>query len=232
MGNKRLIVAIIIVILLIVALIGGYLYLQNSTKQAKILQEEATQLAQLDITKEDINMQTKTTGKYAIVEETVKNYINDVKNMYNEMNNYCNDEAISQILSAENIQADDEELTVVEQKVNEYASKLEEYRTKAETITDENTIMQKINEKNLSDYYVEIYRSIMLNEAVQANLSSTKTLIEEAQEEAWAKIEGLEEVVEFLVENTRYWDIEDGKIQFTNVNKLTQYYQLLNGTVE
>lgn len=230
MGNKKLIIAIIVVILLIVGIISGYFYLQNNTKQARVLQEEATKLAQTDITTEEIDMEIKTKGKYAVVEEAMKNYLNDARNTYLEIKNYCNDEEISKILSPENIEADETELSVVKQKVDEYANKLEECKNKINGISEEDIIMQVIEEKKLSNYYKEIYINVMLSDETQQNLLKAKELSEEAQEDAWVKIEGLEEVVEFLADNTKYWEINDGKIQFTNVNKLTKYYELLNAS--
>lgn len=228
MGNKRLIIAIIIVILLIAGIIGGYFYLQNSTKQAQILQEESKKLAETDLTEEEIDMQIKTSGKYAIVEETMKNYLNDVRDTYLEIKDYCDDEAIAEILSPENIEADAEELTVVKQKVDEHASKLDEYKNKMNTLVEEDNIMQAIESKDLRNYYIDIYKNVMMNEATQANLTTAKTAADEAQEEAWQKIDGLEDVVEFLADNTKYWEVSEGRIQFTNVNKLTEYYSLLN----
>lgn len=228
MGNKRLIFAIIIVILLIAGLIGGYLYLQNSREQASILQEELTNIVEMNLSENDIDMTIKTTGKYGVVEETIKNYLNDVKNTYNSVENYCNDDELSQILSTENIEADDENLSVVKQKVEEYSTKLDEYKEEINLIDDESNITKAIENKNLSDYYDNIYKNVMLSDAMKQNLESIKTKAEEAQEEAWTKLDGLNNTVDFLEENTKYWEISDGKIQFTNVNKLAEYYNLLN----
>ena len=33
---------------------------------------------------------------------------------------------------------------------------------------------------------------------------------------------------QFLKENEKYWTIKEDKIQFNNVNKMTEYYGLLN----
>lgn len=231
MGNKKLVIAIIVVIILIAGLIGGYFYLQKSTEQAKVLQEEATKLSQTDLKKEEIDMEIKSTGKYAIVEETMKNYLNDIRNLYLELENTCNDDAVSQIISAENIEADPEELTVVKEKIEEYSQQIDDNQSKLDSALNEENIMNAIEEKNLRNYYNDIYENVMLDERTQENLKSVKESIKDDQDEIWAKIDALNEVADFLVENTRYWEISDGKIQFTNVNKLTEYYELLNGTM-
>ena len=228
MGNKKLIIAIIVVVLLIAGIVGGYLYLQNGSKQAEILQEEAKKIAETDILKDEIDMQIKAGGQYGKVEETVKNYLNDVRNTYLEVKSYCNDEEISKILSAENIKQDSKELSVVNEKIDNLSQKLEDIKAKTEKIADENNILDAIKEKNLKSNYVDVYKNIMLNETIQAKLTQAKQEIEQEIEQAWKKIENLEQTVNFLKDNAKYWNLNGDKIQFTNVNKLAEYYELLN----
>lgn len=229
MGNGKLIVAIIIVLLLIGGLVGGFLFMQNNSKQASILQEEMTKLAESDFLNEEIDITIKSSGDYGKVEEAVKEYLNDVKKSYNDLKNFGNDEDISLILSSENISADAKKLTVVEQKVDEYKKKLEQLTAKIKDITDEETIEKYIEDKDVKSNYVDVYKNIMLNEAVQTKLKSVQQKAENEELKAEEKLEGIEKVVKFLKTNEKYWEVNDGKLQFNNVNKLGEYYQLLNG---
>jgi hypothetical protein len=225
---KRYIFAILVVIILIAGVIGGFIYIQKSNEQVAVLQKEATALAEKDITSEDIDMEIKTTGKYAIVEQTMKEYLNNARSIYVEVTDYCNDDAITNILSTENIEQDETGLTVVEEKLEEYNDNLDKKMNEFETIVTEQNIKNAIKEKGLRSYYNDIYENVMLSDAVTQNLENAKLGIMSAQEKAQEKLEGLSDVVDFLKENTKYWNLEDGKIQFTNINKLTQYYELLN----
>ncbi|MBR3249968.1 MAG: hypothetical protein IKF83_04695 [Clostridia bacterium] len=229
MGNGKLIVAIIIVLLLIGGLVGGFLYMQNNSKQAGILQEEMTKLAESDFLNEEIDMNIKSGGDYGKVEEAVKEYLNGVKTTYNDLKTFCNNEDVTKILSPENISADEAELTVVQQKVDEYNQKLTQLTNSVASIASEDEILKTIESKEVRDNYIDVYKNIMLNEAVQAKLTSIQQKAENEQLKAKEKIEGLEKVVEFLQKNSKYWEVNDGKLQFTNVNKLGEYYQLLNG---
>lgn len=229
MGNGKLIVAIIIVLFLIGGLVGGFLFMQNNSKQASILQEEMTKLAESDFLNEEIDITIKSSGDYGKVEEAVKDYLNDVKKSYNDLKNFGNDEDISLILSSENISADAKKLTVVEQKVDEYKKKLEQLTAKIKDITDEQTIEKYIEDKDVKSNYVDVYKNIMLNEAVQTKLKSVQQKAENEELKAEEKLEGIEKVVKFLKTNEKYWEVNDGKLQFNNVNKLGEYYQLLNG---
>lgn len=230
MGNAKLIIAILIVLGLIGGLVGGFWYMQRNTKQATILQEEMTKLAEANFLEDEIDMEIKTFGNYGKVEETVKEYLNNIKTTYNELKNFGGNTDVTSILSAENIEADEKELTVVEQKVNEYKQKLEELLKKVEDISSEVTIVKAIQDKGVKNNYIEVYKNIMLNEAVEANLKNAEEKIDDVKLKAEEKIEGIEKVVEFLKKNEKYWEVKDGKLQFNNVNKLGEYYQLLNGT--
>ena len=226
---KKYIIAIIIVLLLIGALVGGFLYMRNNSLQAAKLQEEMKNLAESDFLNEEIDMTIKTKGDYGKVEEAVKEYLSDVKNTYNGLKDFGSNTEISTILSAENISADPDGLTVVQQKVDEYKQKLNELKTKTATIASEDAILEAIEDKEVKDNYIDVYKSIMLSEAVEAQLKSVEQKAEAELETAEEKLVGLEKVVEFLKVNSKYWDVDEGRLQFTNVNKLGEYYQLLNG---
>lgn len=230
MGTKRLIFAIIVVILLIGGVIGGYYYLQNSSSQAAVLQEEMGEVVKLDIINDEIDTKPKAFGNYGKVEESVKQYLVDVKNTYTSMKDFCNEEQIEQVLSAENINGDPVELLVVKQKIDDKKKELKDLINKTENMRDNDQIMEAIKEKNLKDYYLDVYKNIMENEAMQANLKAVEDKTKDEQEEAEQRLEGLEDAAEFLQKNTKYWEVNDGKIQFTNTNKLAEYLEVLNGT--
>ena len=230
MGTKRLIFAIIVVILLIGGVIGGYYYLQNSSSQAAVLQEEMEALVKLDILNDEIDTKTKAFGNYWKVEEAVKQYLIEVKNTYTSMRDFCNEEQSSQVLSAENINGDPVELLVVKHKIEDKNQELKDLINKTENLRDNDQIMKTIKEKNLKDYYIDVYKNIMENEAMQANLELAEDKIKDEQEEAEQRLEGLEDAVDFLAKNTKYWEINEGRIQFTNTNKLAEYLEVLNGS--
>lgn len=230
MGTKRLIFAIIVVILLIGGVIGGYYYLQNSSSQAAVLQEEMEALVKLDILNDEIDTKTKAFGNYGKVEEAVKQYLTEVKNTYTSMRDFCNEEQSSQVLSAENINGDPVELLVVKHKIEDKNQELKDLINKTENLRDNDQIMKTIKEKNLKDYYIDVYKNIMENEAMQANLELAEDKIKDEQEEAEQRLEGLEDAVDFLAKNTKYWEINEGRIQFTNTNKLAEYLEVLNGS--
>ena len=229
MGTKRLIFAIIVVILLIGGLIGGYYYIQNESQQAEVLQKEMAKVLETDIINEELDMSIKSKQNYAKVEETVKNYLNDAKKTFISMKNFCNEEQAFSILSAENINADPTDLLVVKQKIEEKKQELNNLISKTENLTNSSSIDKAIEDKNVKENYVEVYKNIMSNESMQQILSDIKEKTVDEQEEAEERLKSLENSVDFLAKNSKYWEINDGKIQFTNTNKLAEYLEVLNG---
>ena len=230
MGTKRLVFAIIVVILLIAGVIGGYYYILNGSRQATVLQEEMAKVIEKDLLDEEIDMQIKSLGNYGKVETAVKEYLNDVRNTFYSMQTFCNAEQVEQILSATNIEQDSEELSVVKTKVDEKKQELEDLINKTQNIRDNDTILKALEGKNIKENYIDVFKNIMQDEAVQTKLLAVEEKTKDEYEEAEQRLEGIEDAVEFLEKNTKYWEVNEGKIQFTNTNKLAEYLEVLNGT--
>lgn len=229
MGNAKLIFAIIVVLGLIIGIIFGFLYMQDNSKQASVLQQEISSLLEKDFINSEIDMTIKSKRNYAKVEKAVKDYLSDVKSLYTQAQKFCDDSEISNIISAENIEADDKELSVLSQKIEEYKNGFEELKNSSKGITNELIIIEKIEATGVKQNYVDVYKDIMDNESMKSKLENAQSQIEKELEKTEKQVDGLDKIVRFLKSNSKYWEINDGKLQFTNVNKLTEYYQLLNG---
>ena len=229
MGNTKLIFAIIVVLGLIIGIIFGFLYMQDNSKQASVLQQEISSLLEKDFINSEIDMTIKSKRNYAKVEKAVKDYLSDVKSLYAQAQKFCDDSEISNIISAENIEADDKELTVLSQKIEEYKNEFEELKNSSKGITNELIILEKIEATGVKQNYVDVYKDIMDNESMKSKLENAQSQIEKELEKTEKQVDGLDKIVRFLKFNSKYWEINDGRLQFTNVNKLTEYYQLLNG---
>ena len=72
----------------------------------------------------------------------------------------------------------------------------------------------------------------MLGDAMQKKYSSLAEKIKNEKATLFEKISRLEKIEEFLIENEKNWTIKDDKIQFTNLTKMTEYYNLLNKLVD
>ena len=228
MKNKKvLIIVAIIAVIVIVAGIFVY-FVKNNAKQLETLSNEAEKLSKIDLLNEDIDMEIKTKGKYAIVEETMKNYLNDTKVTMNELIKLCNDSDLEGILSSDNISKDAPDFVQTKEKLSTFKTQINTYIEKCDNLLNKENIENAINDKGVNDYYKELYKKLMLDEETSNGLDKTREELKDSAKEVNEVIEGLQKVIDFLVENKADWNVSDGKIQFTNATKLREYYNILS----
>ena len=233
MENKRTIIGIIIVVILIILLIAiSYLYNDFNTKQLNLLTEETNNLLEKDITKEEINLDIQTKQNYAVVEKSIKEYMMKLKNIYLEVNEINTQINPNNIFSASNIE--DKDFTEINNIIEEYRNKSKECISEyQDLIKDENIIKYIENEKITfrKDYYTNLFKTTMLSDVMKEEYRLIQTDIENEKDEIYSKTSVLERIKKYLEDNDDYWTIKDGKIQFANINRMTEYYNLLNELV-
>ena len=230
MENKKTIIGIIIVVILIIALIVvSYLYSNFNTTQLNILTDETNSIIKTDILTDGINSEIKTQRNYAIVENAIKEYLIKLKNIYaniEELNNQINP---NDIFSAQNME--DETFETIDTIIADYREKGENSLTEYQELVEEENILNYMKEKNITlrtDYYLNLYNTVMLSDGMKEKYKTMESQIQSKKYELNYKLDKLEEIKEFLEENQRYWSIQNDKIQFSNINKMTEYYNLLN----
>ena len=230
MENKKVIIAIVIVVILIIGIVGGTFIFGNFNKeQMKLLTEESNKILQSDISKDNIDFDIKTQKNYAIVEKSIKEYIFDLKNIYVEMEELNNGINPNNIFTAQNMQ--DKDLNEVEDMINEYKEKSQNCISELEGMLTEEKISENIIKNNFSsrkDYYTGLYNTVMLSDVMKKQYNSLEEKVKDEKSKLYDKINKIEKIKEFLDKNKDAWTIKDDKIQFTNLNRMTEYYNLLN----
>lgn len=230
MENKKTIIAIIIVLILIVGLVGiTYIFTDFSTKQTKLLTEESNKILKSDISKDNIDFDIKTEKNYAIVEKAIKEYISDLKNIYVEMEEMNTGINPNNIFSARNMQ--DKDLKEIDDIINEYKEKSQNCISELEEMITEEKISENISKKDISprnEYYTDLYNTVMLSDVMKNQYRSLEEKVKDEKSKLYDKLNKIDKIKKFLEENTDSWTIKEDKIQFTNLNKMTEYYNLLN----
>lgn len=230
MENKKIIIGIIIICILITLLIGGtYYYIKNNEKQTQILTQESEKILQMNLATDEIDNEIKTTGKYAIVEETLKKYLTDLKKLYTEVEEINNQINPNEILSAKYVE--DKEFSDVEKMIEEYQTQNKQILTKYKEMIKEEVMLKEIQDKITGfnrNYYISLYETVITNEVFRQELDMLQSQIEKQKEKNEVLLSGISDIKDFLKENIEYLKIKDGKIQITNVKKMTEYYNLLN----
>ena len=234
MEHKKTKIAIIIVIILIVAFIAvSYVFSQFNLKQVNLLTEEANKLLKSDLVEDVIDFDIKTDKDYAKVEKTIKEYVSKIRNIYVEMEEMVSSINPNSIFSAQNM--NDDELKGIDNIIKEYKDKCQNLIKEYEELITENKILEAINNVDISarkDYYINLYKEIMLSESMQIQYTKLQDEIKNEKGNLYEKINKIEKTKEFLIEYKDSWTIKDNKIQFNSLNRMTEYYNLINQIID
>lgn len=229
---KKAIIGVIIAIVLVIV-VGIGILVVNDFRQEDILRQEMlefenlTRAENIDLNQIDQRIrELKTTGDYGVLEKAMKDYLADVVNTSIDIANVLNDEKIINALTPENYEADGPDFVQTKQFLEEAKSKIEENKTKVlELLTNEGA-MSYIENKNLDQYYIDLYKEIVLSEdtAIEENTNELESSLNEA-----IRILDIEtQVINFLSENKNGWNIQDENIVFNSETLQNQYNEYLS----
>ena len=227
MGNKKIIIAIIIVVILIIGLIvTSFLYNKFNNEQLNTLTEESNKLLQMDLATEEIDEQIKTEKDFGEVEKAIKEYLQELKNIYVEIEKLNEEIDVEEIFSAQNIE--DQNFDDVDAIINDYREKSKSYVSLYDELITETKIAENIDKRNLKPYYVDLYNTVMLGDVMKNQYTTLGNDIEDCKDKIYDKLNVMGNIKDFLVKRENYWSIKEGKIIFTNTNVMTEYYNLIN----
>lgn len=234
MENKKMTIAIIILIILIIAIVGfNFAFSEFNNKQTNILTEETNKILQSDITKENIDFNIKTERNYAVVEKAIKEYISELKNIYKEISEIDENINPNNIFSAQNMH--DKELKAIDEIITDYNDKIQEITDELEDLLKEDKIKENITKREISqrkEYYINLYNTIMFSDVMKTQYRNLESEIKTEKSKLTDKVKQIEKTNEFLKKNSDSWTIKNDKIQFTNLIRMTEYYNLLNKLAE
>lgn len=234
MENKKMTIAIIILIILIIAIVGfNFAFSEFNNKQTNILTEETNKILQSDITKENIDFNIKAERNYAVVEKAIKEYISELKNIYKEISEIDENINPNNIFSAQNMQ--DKELKAIDEIITDYNDKIQETTDELEDLLKEDKIKENITKREISqrkEYYINLYNTIMFSDVMKTQYRNLESEIKTEKSKLTDKVKQIEKINEFLKKNSDSWTIKNDKIQFTNLIRMTEYYNLLNKLAE
>ena len=227
-GMKK---TIIIVALILVALIGVIVFVAvKELQEEDILKQEIVNYSNKDLLTDDYKIEVKTTGDRAYVEEAVKKYYKNLSDNVKSINNYLNDENLISILSIESLKEDNPNFTKSHQLINTTKRNLSKAFENISNLCEEETIKNLIDKEKLSDseYYYDLYLSLMYTEKDLEKLSKTKEEMEVISNNLNLFLDKVDEILTFLETNNTNIEYSNENIIFANNNLLNQYNTLLN----
>ena len=229
---KKAIIGVIIAIVL-VAVVGIGILVVKDFKQEDTLRQEMlefenlTRAENIDFDKIDQKIrEIKTTGDYGVLEKAMKDYLADVVNVTVSIADILNDERIINALTPENYVEDGPDFVQTKQFLEEAKEKMEQYKTEVLKLLSNEGAMSYIENKNLDDYYIDLYKEIALSE--DTAIEEDNAELEASLDEAMSVIDTESQVINFLAENKSGWEIQGENIVFNSEALQNQYDELVS----
>lgn len=227
MSNKKKFFIIFLFILLDAFLLVGYLVIRDKTN-LNDLNKEINEINKLDITKDKYNRRIKTSGEYALVEKTIKNYLNDYSEGVQEVKSTMNDSKLTKVLSFDNYSTDGFEFV----ESFKYLNTTKEYFNKeidSLIKKSDKKYMEKYIDKKISDkYFNNLCNELMVTEERVKSFEETKKTLEEIKTKVNKIIDTSTEILNLLKDNKDDCVLEDGQIKFKSKPVFDKYNELVN----
>ena len=229
---KKTVIWIFIAILLVI-IVGIGILVVKDFKQEDILRQEMlefenlTRAENIDLDQIDQRIrELKTTGDYGVLEKAMKEYLSDVVNVSVNISNILNDEKIVNALTPENYTEDGPDFVETKQFLEQSKNNLEKYKNEVLELLTNEKAMSYIENKNLDEYYIDLYKEIALSE--DTALDENNKEIEESLNEATQVLDIETQVINFLSENKGKWEIQGENIVFSNESLSNQYNEYIS----
>ncbi len=229
---KKTVIWIVIAILLVI-IVGIGILVFKDFKQEDILRQEMlefenlTRAENIDLDQIDQRIrELKTTGDYGVLEKAMKEYLSDVVNVSVNISNILNDEKIVNALTPENYTEDGPDFVETKQFLEQSKNNLEKYKNEVLELLTNEKAMSYIENKNLDEYYIDLYKEIALSE--DTALDENNKEIEESLNEATQVLDIETQVINFLSENKGKWEIQGENIVFSDESLSDQYNEYIS----
>ena len=229
---KKAIIGVVIAIVL-VAVVGIGVLVVNDFRQEDVLRQEMlefenlTRAENIDLDQIDQRIrELKTTGDYGVLEKAMKDYLADVVNTSVSIANIINDERIVNALTPENYTEDGPDFVQTKQFLEQAKSDIEQYKTEVLTLLTNEGAMSYIEDKNLDQYYIDLYKEIALSEDTAIEESNAE--LESSLDEAMKILDVETQVINFLSENKDGWEIQGENIVFSSEELQNQYNEYIS----
>lgn len=226
--DKKAKVLITVISMIFVIMIFLCIMLYNNTKQEDILKDDIYIILNSDITSYTYDNTTKTIGDYAKVEKYIKKYIAEYSNAASEIIETKTNKTFTSILSADNYTSDGKEFNNSINFITNTENTIDENIKKMEEMSKKKNIVKYIEKLNLSDYYVDLYKEIMLDTSVKSALEEAYNKVKATSTTIKNILTIQSDVLNLLKNNKDNWDVKDGKIVFKKSDLLAQYNDLVN----
>ena len=231
-SKKKIVITVVLIVVIILLAVGGFVF-YHSNQTGKLI-AEVNKLSEIKMVNDDgtlvespIDMQIKTTGSYAVVEETFKNYMNEIVADTQALVDTLDQEKIMNLVSIDNMKEDGPDFTKSKEEITTMRDAISNYVTKMEPLANEEILLSRIDDKDVGEYYKELYRQLATDEESGASLKDAIDELKTNEEDAAQALNDLESIMNFLSKHKDEWQIEGEQIVFTTESSYEEYSNLM-----
>ena len=225
--NKVILTILLILVIFVVAI--GIIYGGRIINKAK-LDRELENLVSKDISSVDLsNTAPVTSGEFAVVEQTVKEFFKEYSDLRQQFMEKVNDSQLQSILTTENYEQDGPEFT---ESINYINTAKEEFNNIADELLNllsTENIEARIKDKDIGDYYKDLYKGYFIdNNDLSTTFQETyqdtvddKTLMNNLYDNEI-------KILNFLTENKAHWEVLDNKLTFDDQELANTFNEMKN----
>ena len=226
--KKKILITLAVLVIIVVGIIAFFVV--SDIQQEKKFNDEMLALENMmntdELDFEAIYEKTDlivTKGDYGIIEKAIKSYIKDTALVAEKIIDAMNSEEFGTIISIENFEEDGKEFTESKEFIKATRENLEQYKEEYGNQFDEEKIMSYINDKNLDEYYVDLYK----NEVLTVSQEDNQT-VQDSIDQVIDLLDKMEDAIDYLIENKDDWNVIDGSLMFLDQDKLDEYQDILS----
>lgn len=227
MTNRKKFFIVFIFIIIDSFLLISFLVIRDATFE-NTLRKEIASLQTLDITKDRYNTKIKSRGNYALIEKTIKTYLDNYAKNFQEILNILNDDNFKNLLSANNYLQDGPNFTNSFSYINETKIAFNKKIDNLILDCNEEKIKNYINTVLVDPYYINLYQELMLNENTTQEFIESRKILEETKTKINNFLDVSKDLFTFLKNNSSNWKIENGEIKFQTQELLNEYIKYTN----
>ena len=226
--KKKILITLAVLVIIVVGIIAFFVV--SDIQQEKKFNDEMLALENMmntdELDFEAIYEKTDlivTKGDYGIIEKAIKSYIKDTALVAEKIIDAMNSEEFGTIISIENFEEDGKEFTESKEFIKTTRENLEQYKEEYGNQFDEEKIMSYINDKNLDEYYIDLYK----NEVLTVSQEDNQT-VQDSIDQVIDLLDKMEDAIDYLIENKDDWNVIDGSLMFLDQDKLDEYQDILS----
>lgn len=227
MSTRKRFFLIFCFILIDVFLLIGFLVIRDATS-FNALKSEVSELETLDFTKDRYNRKIKSSGKYAVVEKAIKEYLDEYAVGIQDLSKMTNDTKLSNILSYDNYSNDGPSFTESIKYLNKSKTELNKKTDYLLNNLDEEGQNSFISSRISDRYYVSVFNELMSSDEMEKDLNNVKTSLEKTKDDMNNIYDVSLEVLNYLSLYSDKWKLEDGEIKFETEDMYNYYMGLIN----